>query len=317
MADRFSTQNLNRTLTDFAVEGIRPGAMFDIEKIFPVVRVTTTNGKFYKFGNAEGVRDDYDLRRAPNSESQEIRRSYTEDNYACEQIGLREPVSDEEMDNADRAAIDPEQDAMALVTKKIKLYRIRKLLGIIFSATYMTNNGGASYAWNAEENVDIEADIDTAKQAVRKNAGVEPNTIVIPPHIAVVMKRNSTLRDLIKHTDPTLLVNGELPKVVFNLEVHIPTTIYDSANPGVATPSMAFAASANNVLVAYVEKEAPGKRSMSLGYTFRRPIAGSMDIAGFKYRDDGKHCTYVEGLMEEDQKVVSAACGYLLTACYS
>ena len=317
MSDRYATQNLNRTLTHFAMENMGTGGPFVADMIAPVVHVPTSTGNYYKFSNTEAVRDDYDAVRAPKTESNEIRRSYESTSYECRQYGLRELVADEEMYNADRAAIDPERDAMSLITRKLRLPIEKRIISRVMSATYITNNGAATATWDAASGVDIEADIDAAKLAVRKNSGMEPNTIVIPPHIAVVAKKDTEIRELVKHTDPTLLVNGELPQKVFGLDVVIPLALADSADAGVSTTDLGFAWDSNSVLVAYVERNAPSKRSISLAYQFRRPIAGTLDIAAFRYRDDSRHATVVEGLIEQTEEVVCTACGYLITGAHS
>jgi len=317
MADRYSTQNLNRTLTQFAMENMGLGGPFAADRLAPVVRVPTTTGKYYKFSNIEALRDDFDALRAPKTESNEIRRSYTSATYTCQQYGLRELIADEEMDNADRAVIDPERDAINLITRKLRLAIERRVIAKLMSTTYITNNAAATAPWNAATGTDIEGDIDAAKLSVRKNGGVEPNTIVIPPHIAVAAKKDSKIRDLVKYTDPTLLVNGELPPRLFGLEVVIPMALFDEAAVGTSTPSVDFAWDDNSVLVCYVERSTPSKRSISLAYQFRRPVAGNLDLAAYRYRDEGKHATVVEGLIEQTEEVVAPSCGYLITGAYS
>ncbi|KKL04291.1 hypothetical protein LCGC14_2617570, partial [marine sediment metagenome] len=48
MADRYSTQNLNRTLTNFAVSTWALGEDFVADMLSPIVRVGTLAGKYYK-----------------------------------------------------------------------------------------------------------------------------------------------------------------------------------------------------------------------------------------------------------------------------
>jgi len=317
MADRYSTQNLNTVLTQFAMEDMRLGGPFIADRLCPVVRVPTTTGKYYVFSNVAGLRDDYDSIRAPATPSNEIKRAYSSETYACQQHGLCELIPDEEIDNADLAVINPERDSAALVTRKLRLGIEVRIVGKLMSATYITENGAATAAWNAASGVKIEDDIDVAKLNVRKKAGVEPNTIVIPPHIAVAAKKDSKIRDLVVHTDSTLLVNGDLPPKIFGLEVMIPTALFDEAAAGVAAQSLDFLWDDNSVLVAYVEKGAPSKRSLSLAYQFRRPIAGALDIAMYRYRNNRGHATVIEGLIEQTEKVVDVGCGYLITTAYA
>jgi len=317
MADRYSTQNLNRTLTQFALETYGLGGPFIADRIMPIVHVPTTVGKYYKFTGTEAHKDDYDAIRAPKAKSNRISRSYTEASYACQQYGLAEDIADEEMDNADRAIIDPERDSMTVITRKLRLAIELRVTSQVMSGTYVTNNGAATAAWNAASGVDIEGDIDAAKESVRKSCGMVANTIVIPPHISVYAKKDSSIRDLIKYTDPSILVNGDLPPTLFNLEVLIPTCIYDEAGAGISTASMDYVWDDNSVLVAYVEKLAPSKKSLSLGYQFRRPISGSLDIAAFRYPAQSIHATTVEGMIEQDEEVVCVGAGYLITTAYS
>lgn len=316
MADRYATQNLNTTLTGFGAETFRnlPGVA---DLLAPVVRVPTTTGKYYVFNNKESARDDFDMERAPKTESQEISRSYTSATYTAVQRMIKELVADEEYENADRAAIDPEQDAANLVVSKVKLNReIRVCSLIMTSGNYGANTGGCTTYWNNTSGVKIESDIDTAKLAVLKGCGQEANTIVIPPHIAVVAKKDSTIRDLIKYTDPTLLVNGDLPPVLFGLKVVIPKILFDEADPGVSTASVDFAWDDNSVAVLHVNP-AESKRTLSFAKTFRRPIGGQLDVAMFRYRNDARHGNVIEGGIEEVVQVTCTLAGYLLTTAYN
>jgi len=317
MADRYSTHNLNRTLTQFAVENLGLGGAFVADRLAPVVRVATNTGKYYEFSNTEAHRDDYDALRAPKTKANEIARTYSSATYACLQYGLRELIADEELENIDRAVIDPERDAANLITRKLRLAIERRVIAKVMSSGVITETAAATAAWNAESGVDIEGDIDTGKLNIRKKAGVEPNTIVIPPHIAVAAKKDSSIRDLVKYTDPTLLVNGELPPKLFGLEVVIPLALFDEAAAGVATADRDFAWDDNSVLIAYVEKEAPSKRSISLMYQLRHPINSSLDIAMFRYREESRHSTVVEGLIEQTEDIICTECGYLITTAYS
>ena len=317
MAARYSTQNLNTTLTNFGLEVSRSGGPSIVPEIAPIVRVGLTDTKFYKFNNSrEMVTNDFDAERAPKDTSNEINRSYTSATLSLKQRGLRELIADEEVDNADMSVINPEQDAAGLIVSKLKLVQEAELNSLLFDAstTFTDYTAAATAYWDAGTTY-IEADIDAAKTSVMTNAGVMPNTIVIPDSIAKIAKRTTELRNLVKYTDPTLLVNGDLPPTLFGLKVVIPTSLNNEANPGVSTASMDFLHDDKNVWVGYVEREAPSKRSLSCFYTFLRPLAGVADIAMFKYRDDGRHGNWVEGLWEYDIECVAANAGYVISGC--
>lgn len=316
MAARYATQNLNTTLTNFGLEAYRSGGPSIVDLVAPTVRVPLTDTKYYIFGNGrEDVSNFQDAKRSPKSVSPEVGRSYTSATLSLDQYGLRELVADEEMDNADMAVINPEQDATRLIMKKHKLIEETALNALLFdeSTTFSGKTAAAAAYWDAATTY-IEKDIDAAREAVLKNSGVEANTVVIPYTIAMNAKRSSELRDLVKYTDSTLLVSGMLPPRLFGLDVVIPRSLNNEADPGVSTASVDFLHDDKDVWVGYVEKEAPSKRAMSCFYKFVRPINGSMDIAMYRYRDDSRHGWWVEGLYEWTIKAVAPQCGYVITA---
>ena len=319
MADRYSTENLNRTLTQFALETMQqPVEGFIAEKIAPIIRVPRNSGTYYKFEKKANIKDDFDTLRAPKDEANEVSRAYTEGTFACQQHALKELIADEERRDVDLAMIDPDRDAQALITDKLRLGLELRVNARVMSTTYVTETGAATAAWNAASGVKIEDDIDAAKNNVLKKCGRQANVIVIPPHIATFAKKDSEIHNLCKYTRQDLLVNGDLPPRIFNLEVLIPTAIYDEAAPGLTTQTLDFIWDDNSVLVAYVDRSTtPNKRAMSLAYQFRCPIGGAFDIAIKKYRKEGKSSDVIEGQVEQCEEVVCVGAGYLISGAYA
>lgn len=314
MAARYSTVNLNTTLTNFGLDVFKqfPGIC---EEVAPVVRVGLTDTKYYIFNNArEMINNDIETRVAPKDEVNEIERSYTSSTLALEQHGLKELVSDEEMANADRSVIDPEADATSLIIQKLKLGREVALNTLLFdsSTTFSSYTAAATAYWDAATTY-IEADVDAAKKSVEQNAGVEANTIVIPPDIARIIKKEDEIRDLIKYTDKTLLVNGDLPPVLWNLKVIIPKTMFNEGHPGVSTQTRDYLHDDKSVWVGYVNRATPSKKSLSCFYTFCRPINGVVDVGVKKYRWEPRNGNYIEGRWEYDIVCVAAGAGYVIT----
>ncbi|GAG02815.1 unnamed protein product, partial [marine sediment metagenome] len=151
-------------------------------------------------------------------------------------------------------------------------------------------------------------DIDTGKNWIRTNAGVEPTSIVLPYNVAQYVKRDATVRNLIRYTVPgdILLRNGDLPPVLWNLEVLIGGAVYNTAAEGqTRTIGNAWG---NNVLIFYKEAT-PSLDALSLGYTFR--------VKNFlvkTYRVDTREGEMIEASVIQDEKIVSSSCGYLVTA---
>lgn len=311
MAARYATQNLNNVLTNFAWENMRSGGPSIGEQIFPVIPVAKTAFTYRIFSGKEAITDDHDDERAPGTKSSEVERSYTSDTGNCVQHGLRELVADEEKDNAD-SEVKPEQDAALLVMGKLRTGMEQAAITLMMNASIFTNTAAAAAKWDAGTTY-IENDIRLAKLSVMKKAGVSPTHIVIAPVIAAKMAATTELRDLVKYTDSSLLIDGSLPPKLFGLQVVIPTRVQNEANPGVSTASYDFICDDFNCFVGYVENT-PSLRAMSAGYAFRRKLAGQSEIAMYKYYDNDRHGTWIEGLIEQVIAEVAIGAGYVISA---
>lgn len=317
MADQFATQNLNTTLTGFALEAFRNPGGYIYDMVAPPVPVGTRTFEYYIFNNLkELITTNMDTERAAKGTLQEVNRSYTSTSGTTVQHGLKAVLSEEEGSISDRSVIDPERDSVNLITSMLKTEMEQKINALLFdsSTTFSSYTAAASEYWDASS-TDIEGDIDTAKESVRKNAGVKANTIVIPPNIAIIAKKAGELRDLVVNTDSTLLVNGDLPPRLFGLNVVIPGALNNEATAGVSTPSIDDVHDDKSVWVGYVPQEAPSKKTLGCFYRFVRPLNGNLDIAGYKWYDDERFSNVVAARTEYVFKCVAPQCGYVISGC--
>jgi hypothetical protein len=307
-----SDYHVNALLTNFAIEkGV--GGAFAADLIYPVIPVKKESDTYWSYPSPE-LRDDVDALRAAGDMAKEVDWKPTTATYSAKEYALRRALPWRALDNAD----DPNRVKMETVRKlvhKIRLGIEKRIKSVVMSTTYITNNTSPSVKWDASSGtINIEGNIDAAKEAVVAACGHEPNVIVIPPAVARVVKRNSTLRDLVRYTDPKLLINGDLPPVLFNLRVVIPGAIELTSNPA-QTDSIARIWSTDNVLVAYVD-DALDTESITLGKQFRvkkRMQGDDLPIMVREYENTEREATFIEVSVIQDEKLVSAACGYLLT----
>ena len=131
-------------------------------------------------------------------------------------------------------------------------------LGIEKNVKYLLDNNGTaasapSVKWDATSGtIIIEKNVDDAREAFLKKCGYEANLLVVPAHISKVMKRDATIRDLRKYTDPNLIVNGDLPSTLWGMNVAIPGALHNTANPG-AAQTVARVWADNTVYLLYVD----------------------------------------------------------------
>lgn len=128
--------------------------------------------------------------RADKSEAKEVDFKLSTATYTAEEYALKILLSDREKDNAD-SALRLQGIQTAKASRPIDAgtgIRVGTLLttGANWATGHTTS---PSTKWDAASGVTIEANIDTAKEAVRKAIGVLPNTLVIPASVAVVVKK--------------------------------------------------------------------------------------------------------------------------------
>jgi len=273
------------------------------EKVLPIVPVVKEADKYYVFSKEE-LSIETSL-RAAGAPAREITWDVTTSTYSCEEYALRHLVPDRIVANAD-VAVRPKITATYKLTQKILLEAEKRIADLVQNTGNVGSSATPTIKWDGTS-PNIESDVDTAKNAVRQAAGVEPTSIVLPYTTAQAVKRDSTVRNLIRYTVPgdTLLRNGDLPPVLWNLEVIIAGAIRNTANEG-QSESLSNLWT-DSVLVFYKEPS-PSLDSLSLGYTFR---VGSMVVK--TYRLEERNGDMIEVSAIQDEKIVASACGYLIT----
>lgn len=273
------------------------------ERIFPVIPVSKESDKYYIFRKEELIIDK--ALRAAGAESKEITWDVDSATYSAEEYALKHLVPDRIVNNSDNA-VRPKMTSTQKLTNKLLLAQEKRVANVVMSTANITSNGAPSVQWD-QASPNIEGDVDVAKNNVRTNAGIEPTSIVIPYRVAQIVKRDTTVRNLIRYTVPgdILLRNGDLPPVLWNLEVIVAGAIQNTANE--AASETLVDVWKDNILVFYKEAS-PSLDALSLGYIFR--------VGNFltkTWRDEPRAGEMVEVSVIEDEKLVAASAGYLLT----
>lgn len=272
------------------------------ERILPVVPVVKESDKYYIFRKEEMVLEK-DI-RAAGAPAKEITWDVDTATYACDEHALRHLVADRVVANAD-APVRPKITSTQKLTNKILLGQEKRVQELVQNTLQITQGAAPSTRWDLSS-PDIEGDVDTAKDGVRGGAGVEPTSILLAYKTAQVVKRDSTVRNLIRYTVPgdILLRNGDLPPVLWNLEVIIGGSKFNAANEA-QTESLADIWT-DDVVVFYKEAS-PSLDSLSLGYIFR--------VGGFvtkTWRVEDRAGDMIEVSVIEDEKIVAASAGYII-----
>lgn len=212
-------------VTEWAVEAAS-GPGFVAGEIAPVVPVMKKDFKFATYGNDELNDETETLAKAgvrPNRVRQQP-PTYTE--TGCLRYALDDFLSD------DILALNPamEQRRAMKLGHKLALGTEKRVKALLDASGAAIST--PSVKWDATSGtIVIEKNIDAARDAHVLTAHGEATHIVIPADVARSMKRDATIRDLRKYTEAGLLINGDLPPVLFGLKVIVPGALHNSGNP--------------------------------------------------------------------------------------
>jgi len=298
--------HVDQALTNLSI-GYHPAGMV-AERVSPPITVANESDRYYIWDRPSAFRVSATgimSLRPDKSEAKEVDFGLDTSSYQAEEYALKILISDREKKNADSV----------LRLRESKLRRVQDLLMLeqeIRVATLLTtagnwaaNHSGDPGNWSAGTPT-IEADIDTAKEVVRSAIGIDPNTIVIPAQIARVIKRDATIRDLIKYTHADLLVNGDLPARLWNMDVIIPGATYTASVEGAATITYADVWG-DHVVLLYVNRESTIDTPQVVK-TFR-----SKEWEVRSWRVEEKRSEAIEASVIQDEVLTSNVSGYLLT----
>lgn len=259
-------------LTAFTV-GYRPGNLI-ADQLLPVVPVSQEIGRYFVFDKEAAFEAPPTLRAdgtRPNTS--DIKAKSVP--FELHEYALDTPITDRQERAAD-GVLRLRQNKVRSAQDKIMVDYERRVANLIRSTCPGEDVAGGA-KWSNAANAGIEAMLDDAKDYVRAaTGGLEPNVIVIPRPATRHVKRNEAIRDMIKYTDGSLLVNGELPPVIQGLRVLIPGAM---VNVG-TTATNVRDVWGNDVIVAHVAGLAE-LDNPSLGYTLRQG-----DFTTYTWRDD-------------------------------
>lgn len=280
------------------------------ESVFKVVPVQHESDLYYKFNRGDRFRM-IDTTRADGTPAREVDFAFTTDGYVAEARAISVKLTDREMRNQDQelqlqlSKVRGAQDLLLLDQER----KIANLLAdsTQFAAANQTNIGAlAANQWNnSSYSGSIEQTLDVAKDAVRlQTGGAMANQLVLPKAVALVVKRDAKIRELIKYTHSDLLVDGDLPMKLWNMDVLIPQATQNTGIEG-NTDNLSDLWG-KHAWVLYTA-EAPGLTTLSFGYIFR---VGNMTVK--TWRDETIDTTYFRPEYIQTEKVVSPYAGYLM-----
>ncbi len=308
MGNQIGTLYLDKRLTNLSVKFKNAALIGDM--VLPIVDVTQETDQY-----ARWKRNDFrveDALRADGTESKEaLMELDTDGTFRCEEYALHIPITDRQRKRA-IVPLSIDMNRTETLTNMIKLGHESRVATLVQTAA---NAGGSvtlsgteqfnDASFDSDSKTDaIEVRIDAGKESIRQAIGVEPNTVIIPSNVAKVIKRDPEVRALVKPTDSTLLTNGNLPSILWNMRVLEAGAVLDSAERG-----QSYSGSdvwGKHISLAYIAPSV-GIDTFTLGVTFQ-----ATGMHANKWREEKKSSDIVEVSHTVDEVIVCSECLYII-----
>jgi hypothetical protein len=308
-----SSATANPVLTGHAVKFMRNRAGFAGLRLFPIFNTALQSADYYVFDRENLLLVPENARHAPGSPFRRIRMKVSDDNFACKDYGLEAPVADTERAKyasylaADQAAIEMLVDMILIGHEK----RVRD----IATNTSNVSNASPGTKWD-QANSDPFADVDAAKEVIRKAIGLQANVMLISSPVKLVLKEHPKILEKIKYTGQGgIIPDAMLPNLLAQAfgvgEVIIADNVEATNQEGqTLTPADIWT---DTVVMAHRRTE-QNLMAPNFGRTFVwSAFSGADTIQAQTYRDETCESDVHRARHFTDEKLVGAEAGYLLT----
>lgn len=277
--------------------------------LFPAIEVMQRGGSVIEFGRESFF--DYKARRAPGADAVSIQFGYEGKPYSLAQYSLDVPVPREHAEEAQAVpGIDLGKRAVNVAMDSLTLsLEIEQAELATNPVNYGVNNkvtlAGAG-RWNQSASTPI-ADIEAAKDMVRKACGVEPNRMVISAAGFKALKYHETIAEKFKYTTADSITAKMLANLLELDELAVGKATYvDSTDAGAEFKE----AWGNAAVLAYVPMQDAALEQPSFGYTYT--LKGHPFVEPPRW--EGGKRSWIYGVTYERKPVLTGiASGFLFT----
>lgn len=281
------------------------------DALFPFVPVGQRGGKIITFGKEDFAL--YNTVRAPGAATKRVQYGYAGASYALEGHALEALVPNELL--GDAAAVPGINLATSAVlkTQNIISLRLEFLQAQIattagtYAATNKITLAGTSQWSDLTSGVSNPVkDIETAKEAVRKQVGRRPNTVVMGPAVFAMLKQHPSILDRIKYTGRDVPTEELLAGLFGVKRVKVGDMVYTDTAGVVQDVWGKYVVVAYTELGSLAEAGAP-----TYGYTYR---LNGYPMVRKPYQDENAN-SWVYPVADEVMPVIAgASAGYLISA---
>lgn len=203
-----SSVHVDTPLTDYSVKVVQDDTHFKARQILSNFNSKHRQDMYYFYEPAYFMINQV-KERAEGTEAAKAKYGVSRKPFATTVYGLKQPVTDESLANADKAIERIFEDATAFITRQFLLNKEKKLADALLGAGKWATDWTGQAAALTDPNAVVEAGafqkfnvatskpldvLDEAMQAIQLKSGLRPNTMVLTRTVWTALKRNSQIK---------------------------------------------------------------------------------------------------------------------------
>lgn len=305
--------HVDALMTDFAIN-YGQGSGFVADLIAPYVNVMKESGKYATFNKDRREQRVHNTLRTPRTAAKAVDWAVEFATYGCLEHALAGGVDDQERDNAD-APIDPDQRATRAATLGILVARENDVATKLTTAANYPAGHSVTLAgvqqWSDAANSNPKSDVDTAREKILDDAGVLPNTIVIPWGVVAKLKLNQKVLDAFKYVQGGVITTQMLANYFEIENVLIAGALKNTAAEGQAATLAKMWG--KDVVLAFTDPDTSPLDGLTLIKTFRQKQSGQPRLTR-RFREERARTDWFEVSEKTDPKITAGEAGYVIKA---
>jgi hypothetical protein len=275
------------------------------DQILPSVPVVKESAAYWIYDKSR--MDTPDSKRAPRSDYARIDWNVTTDTYLAEQYGLEGEIDDEERTNA-ASPLDLDVDTTEIVTDMVLNNREKRVADLVLATATVTQNVTlAGITQWSDATSDPLGAVKTGRTTIYTGApGYTPNTFLMGYLVFEGLKLHPDIKEIVKYTERAIITKQILAAVFEVDEVLVGKVIRRTSMEGQADT---FGDVWGKDALLFYREMRPTLKRASFGYQMRQK-----DLRVFRYREDKRDTDVIRVSEKQDEKIISAALGYLFKA---
>lgn len=302
---------INPVLSLTATQYLAGADQYIATKLFPVLPVGAQAAGYYVF-KAENLLNVPKLTaRAPSAPFSRGQTVLDDDTYNTRDYGHEEAVDDRERKKY-RSGLDADNAAVIRAMRVVLMNQEDRAHNLAIGSGVPTS--AIATAWDQVDSDPI-GDVNAAREVIRLNAGMLPNTMVISEPTFNVLAEHPKITDKIKYTQRAVITEDMIAAVFRVRTLLVARAVANSSNEGQAvTPADLWG---KDCIMAFVDAS-PDLKTPTFGRIFSwSEMVGPDGVIVTSYRDDDIDSDVHRVRNDADEKLVAPACGYRLSGAIS